>query len=52
MTESRFKQGQYEDALQFAKDVLSKSYSLNEIIMNSNLEEEKPYDVVNKLENE
>lgn len=35
MTENRFKQGQYEDALQFTKDILSNSYTLNDILFNT-----------------
>lgn len=37
MTENRFKQGQYEDALQFTKDILSNSYTLDDILINSNI---------------
>lgn len=40
MTENRFKQGQYEDALQFTKDILSSSYTLKDILLNSNIVED------------
>ncbi len=40
MSDNRFRYGQYEDALQYAKDVLSHSSSIEEIIINVSLEEE------------
>ena len=35
MTDNRFKQGQYEDALQFTKDILSNSYTVDDIVLNT-----------------
>ncbi|WP_154658893.1 hypothetical protein [[Clostridium] dakarense] len=40
MSENKFKNGHYKDALQYAKDVLSSSSSIDEIIANSNIKEE------------
>ena len=39
MTENRFKKGQYDDALQYTKDILSNSSSINEIIIKNNIKE-------------
>lgn len=52
MTENRFKQGQYEDALQFTRDILSNSYTINDILSNArvieNSKEEKSIDIDSK----
>lgn len=40
MTDNRFKKGHYEDALQYAKDILSSSSSIDEIVFNAKIEEE------------
>lgn len=40
MSDNRFKNGHYEDALQYAKDVLSSSSSIDEIIVNVSIKEE------------
>lgn len=50
MSESRFKNGHYKDALQYAKDVLSSSSSIDEIITNANIKEEneKELEIENK----
>lgn len=37
MTENRFKNGQYEDALQYTKDILNSSLSMEDIIDKSNI---------------
>ncbi|WP_373601119.1 hypothetical protein [Paraclostridium bifermentans] len=39
MTENRFKKGQYENALQYAKDILSNSNSVIELINKNNINE-------------
>lgn len=51
MTENRFKKGPYEDALQFAKDVLSSSSSIEEIIKNARIEEETEEEMNERLKN-
>ncbi|MEF9992518.1 MAG: hypothetical protein RRZ84_02635 [Romboutsia sp.] len=40
MSDNRFRKGPYEDALQYAKDILSSSSSIDEIIVNANIEQE------------
>jgi len=40
MSDSRFSHGHYEDALQYTKEVLSNSSSIDEIITNANIIEE------------
>ncbi|MGX4600123.1 hypothetical protein [Faecalimicrobium sp. JNUCC 81] len=50
MSENRLESGHYKDALQYAKDVLSSSSSIDEIIANSNIKEESIKDL--KKENE
>lgn len=45
MSESRFRNGHYKDALQYAKDVLSSSSSIDEIITNANIKEENTKDL-------
>lgn len=37
MSDSRFSNGHYDDALQYAKDILSNSSSIEEIVSNSNI---------------
>ncbi|MEG2789094.1 MAG: hypothetical protein RR942_14880 [Romboutsia sp.] len=37
MTENRFRKGQYENALQYTKDILSSSSCINEIINKNNM---------------
>lgn len=37
MTENRFKNGQYEDALQYTKDILNSSLCIEDIIDQNNL---------------
>ena len=41
MSDNRFRNGHYEDALQYTKDVLSHSSSIEEIIVNTSLEEDE-----------
>jgi cell division protein FtsB len=45
MSESRFGNGHYKDALQYAKDVLSSSSSIDEIVANANIKEENVKDL-------
>ncbi len=40
MSDSRFSHGHYEDALQYTKEILSSSSSIEEIITNANIIEE------------
>ncbi|MGL5754921.1 MAG: hypothetical protein ACRCYC_06305 [Paraclostridium sp.] len=40
MTQNRFKKGQYENALQYTKDILSSSSSVNDIINKNNIKNE------------
>ena len=40
MSDSRFSNGHYEDALQYTKEILSSSSSIEEIITNANIIEE------------
>ncbi|GAA0863630.1 hypothetical protein [Paraclostridium tenue] len=40
MTENRFKKGQYDNALQYTKDILSNSSSIHEIIIKNNIKEQ------------
>lgn len=51
MTENRFRKGPYEDALQFAKEVLSSSSSIDEIIINAGIEEETEEEMKKRLDN-
>jgi hypothetical protein len=44
MTDNRFRNGHYEDALEFAKEVLSNSSSIEEIIKNSTIKEDEKED--------
>ncbi|MGL4910831.1 MAG: hypothetical protein ACRC3Y_00235 [Romboutsia sp.] len=37
MSDSRFSNGHYDDALQYAKDILSNSSSIEEIVSNTNV---------------
>jgi hypothetical protein len=41
MTENRFKNGRYENALQYTKDVLNTSLSMNDIINKNNINNEE-----------
>ncbi|WP_156317189.1 hypothetical protein [Paraclostridium bifermentans] len=41
MTENRFKNGQYENALQYTKEILNASLSMNDIISKNNTSDEK-----------
>lgn len=49
MTDNRFKIGHYEDALQFAKEVLSSSSSIDEIVLNAGIEEESEDEAKERL---
>lgn len=49
MTENRFRKGPYDDALQFAKDILSSSSSMDEIIVNAGIEEETIEEMEDRL---
>ncbi|MEG1310598.1 MAG: hypothetical protein RR942_00595 [Romboutsia sp.] len=48
MGDSRFKNGHYEDALQYAKHILSSSSSIDEIVSKTNIKEEKEKDINNE----
>ena len=50
MTKNRFKSGQYENALQYTKDILTTSISMNDIISKNNTNDEK-YEKDNKKQN-
>lgn len=50
MNNSRFQTGQYESALQFTKDVLSSSSSIDEIAINANIREETLEEMEERLE--
>lgn len=49
MSDSRFSNGHYDDALQFTKDVLSNSSSIEEIIFNANIIEESEDEAKERL---
>ena len=50
MSDSRFSHGHYEDALEYTKDILSNSSSIDEIITNANIIEENN-EKVKKIKN-
>ena len=49
MSDSRFRKGHYEDALQYTKDILSSSSSIDEIAVNANLKEETKEEMEDRL---
>ncbi|HSQ89908.1 hypothetical protein [Romboutsia sp.] len=49
MSDSRFSNGHYEDALQYTKDVLSSSSSIYEIIINANIVEESKEEMEERI---
>lgn len=49
MSDSRFKKGHYEDALQYTKDILSSSSSMDEIVINANIKEETKEEMEERL---
>ncbi|MGL5345781.1 MAG: hypothetical protein ACRDA3_00350 [Peptostreptococcaceae bacterium] len=49
MSDSRFRKGHYEDALQYTKDILSSSSSIDEIIINANIKEENRDEMEERL---
>ena len=51
MTENRFKKGQYDNALQYTKDILSNSLSINEIISKNNTKEQVNKGLKSNIEN-
>ena len=51
MAENRFRKGQYENALQYTKDILSNSTSINEIINKNNINNEDNKDLKNSINN-
>ncbi|WP_158534735.1 hypothetical protein [Romboutsia maritimum] len=51
MTENKFRNGPYEDALQFTKNVLSISSSIDEIMINADIKEETKEEMEERLSN-
>ncbi|MGL6108016.1 hypothetical protein [Romboutsia sp.] len=49
MSDSRFRKGHYEDALQYTKEILSSSSSIDEIIANANIKEETKEEMEDRL---
>ena len=49
MSDSRFSNGHYDDALQYTKEILSNSSSIEEIILNSNMVEEAKEKIENTI---
>lgn len=49
MSDSRFRKGHYEDALQYTKDILSSSSSIDEIAFNANIKEETKEEMEERL---
>ena len=45
MSENRFRLGHYEDAIQYTKDILSSSSSIDEIALKANIIEESKTDI-------
>jgi hypothetical protein len=51
MAENRFRKGQYENALQYTKDILSNSTSINEIKNKNNINNEDNENLKNNINN-
>lgn len=49
MDSNRFRRGNYEDALQYTKDILSSSSSIDEIISNAQIMEESEKEMEERL---
>lgn len=49
MSDNRFRNGHYEDALQYTKDILSSSSSIDEIAINANIVEETKEEMEERL---
>lgn len=49
MSDNRFRKGHYEDALQYTKEILSSSSSINEIVRNANIKEETKEEMEERL---
>ena len=51
MSDNRFRLGHYEDAIQYTKDILSSSSSIDEIALKANIIEESKTDIDEKDKN-
>lgn len=51
MSDNRFRIGHYEDAIQYTKDILSSSSSIDEIAIKANIIEESKTDIDEKDKN-
>ena len=51
MSDNRFRLGHYEDAIQYTKDILSSSSSIDEIALKANIIEESKTDIDEKDNN-
>ena len=51
MSDNRFRIGHYEDAIQYTKDILSSSSSIDEIALKANIIEESKTDIDEKDKN-
>ena len=51
MSDNRFRIGHYEDAIQYTKDILSSSSSIDEIAFKANIIEESKTDIDEKDNN-
>ena len=51
MSDNRFRIGHYEDAIQYTKDILSSSSSIDEIAFKANIVEESKIDIDEKDKN-
>ena len=51
MSDNRFRLGHYEDAIQYTKDILSSSSSIDEIAIKANIIEESKTDIDEKDNN-
>ena len=49
MSDSRFSNKHYKDALQYTKDILSSSSSIDEIIINANIVEESKKEMEERI---
>lgn len=52
MKDNRFKKGQYEDAVELAKDLLMNSVGMSDIVAKTNLTEEEVRKIIRKREAE
>lgn len=52
MKDNRFKKGQYEDAVELAKDLLMNNVGMSDIVAKTNLNEEEVRKIIRKREAE